>query len=373
MLTVHGCADIFLNLLFCHEHGGDLGDCEEMSVSNKVAVALSGGVDSSLTAALLLEQGNRVKGLTMKMGWGEDAAAQDAGKVARQLGIAHRVIEVKEEFTQKVLKPVVEAYGQGRTPNPCASCNPRVKFPMLWRAAQEDGCDRLATGHYARLLDHDGRRVLAEGLAVGKSQAYFLARLEPRMLDHLVFPLGELDKPQVRKMARERGLAAAKRPDSQEVCFLPAGGWDELARAFGAVRPGLLEDEAGRELARHEGLHRFTIGQRRGLGVALGHKAYVVGLDGERAAVTVGVQESLYSRGLWAVRPFWHLDPDKCPGLMVKIRYAHPGVNCKVERVEERIKVEFAEPQKAVAPGQLAVFYSNTMVVGSAWIAEPLK
>ena len=199
-------------------------------MSSKIAVALSGGVDSSLTAALLLEQGYRVTGLTMELGWGNGGAAEAAAKVADYLGIEHRVIQVKPRFTDEVLKPVVKAYAQGRTPNPCASCNPLVKFPSLWRAAQENDCDHLATGHYVRLLDQAGQKFLAEGLAGKKSQAYFLARLGSRMLEHLVFTLGGLDKTQVRRMAEERGLPSAHRPDSQEVCFLPAAAgmiWPE--------------------------------------------------------------------------------------------------------------------------------------------------
>ncbi|MCA1990214.1 MAG: hypothetical protein LDL07_13900, partial [Desulfarculus sp.] len=265
------------------------------------------------------------------------------------------------------------AYATGRTPNPCAWCNARVKLPLLWAAAAADGCQALATGHYARLEPgRDGVR-LAEGLDPRKSQAYFLARVEPALLERLRFPLGGLTKAQVREMAQAAGLFAAQRPESQDGCFLPPGGWDELMARHGALRPGPIEDGQGRLLGRHRGLHGFTIGQRRGLGVALGYPAYVLALDGPRAAVKVGPPEGLISFGLVGGGWLWHQPPEQCPDLSVRVRYAHRGVGCRVQRTRETYEVHFNAPQRAVAPGQLAVLFSRGVVVGSAWIERALE
>ncbi len=334
----------------------------------KLAVALSGGVDSAVAAWLLCQQGHEVLGLSLSLGQGRDEAPAAGAEVARQLGVPHRVVAAGDEFGQEVVLPSLQAYAQGITPNPCARCNARVKFPLLWRAARELGCQGLATGHYARIVaDARGRR-LAEAGDQAKSQAYFLARLAPELLGHLLFPLGSLGKPQVRQLAGQAGLAAAQRPDSQDACFLPPGGWDELMAAHGLLRPGPLEDQDGQVLASHEGIHRFTIGQRRGLGVALGRPAYVLALDGERAAVRVGPPEGLYSSGLWGRSPRWFAPPEQGASLRVRVRYAHRGVDCQVQKEGERLLVKFQEPQRAVAPGQLAVFSHHEHILGSAWI-----
>lgn len=334
----------------------------------KLAVALSGGVDSAVAAWLLRQEGHEVLGLSLALSQGHDEAPNAGALVARQLGLPHRVVPAKRQFQEQVVLPSLRAYAQGTTPNPCARCNARVKFPLLWAAARELDCQGLATGHYARLLaDGQGWR-LAEAQDQAKSQAYFLARLEPGLLGWLRFPLGEYRKPQVREMAEQAGLTAAQCPESQDACFLPPGGWDELIAAHGLVRPGPLEDQHGKLLANHGGLHRFTIGQRRGLGVALGYQAYVVALDGERAAVRVGPQDRLFSRGLEGRSPRWFAPPEDGANLLVRVRYAHRGVDCHVRQEGERLLVSFREPQRAVAPGQLAVFCQHDYVLGSAWI-----
>lgn len=343
-----------------------------MSGLARIAAALSGGVDSAVAAWLLVHQGHEVVGLSLSLGQGPDEAPQAGATVARQLGLEHHLVPARREFQEQVVRPSLEAYAFGTTPNPCARCNARVKFPLLWRAARELGCQALATGHYARLVEDSAGRRLAEASQRGKSQAYFLARLDPEMLGRLIFPLGELNKPQVRAMARQAGLAAAQRPESQDACFLPPGGWDELMAAHGLVRPGTVEDQAGRVLATHPGLHRFTIGQRRGLGVALGRPAYVLALDGPRAAVRVGPAEGLSSSGLWGAWPRWSVPPGQAPGLRVRVRYAHQGVGCRISEQGQRLRVDFEEPQRAVAPGQLAVFFHRDQLWGSAWITEAI-
>ncbi|MBI4798201.1 MAG: tRNA 2-thiouridine(34) synthase MnmA [Desulfarculus sp.] len=338
----------------------------------RIAAALSGGVDSALAAWLLARQGYEVVGLSLSLGQGRDEAPAAGGAVARQLGLEHQVVPAQREFADQVVRPSLEAYARGTTPNPCARCNARVKFPLLWQAAQDLGCEALATGHYARLVEDAAGRRLAEASHQGKSQAYFLARLAQEMLGRLMFPLGEMSKPQVRDMARQAGLEVAQRPESQDACFLPPGGWDELMAAHGLVRPGTVEDQAGRVLATHGGLHRFTIGQRRGLGVALGQPAYVLALDGPRAAVLVGPAPGLYCQGLWGAAPRWFAPPPTGGGLTVRVRYAHQGVGCRVSEEGERLRVDFLEPQRAVAPGQLAVFFHRGELWGSAWITEAI-
>jgi tRNA-specific 2-thiouridylase len=369
---------------------------------SKVAVALSGGVDSSLTALMLMEQGHQVVGLSLRLGQGPDAAWQAGARVARELGIDHKIIDAAARFDSQVLQWAIEAFASGRTPNPCARCNARVKIPLLWHAAQEAGCDRLATGHYARLTPKPGGMALEQGVDRGKSQAYFLARLRPEQLNGLVFPLGHMTKGQVREAAAKAGLSAAQRPDSQDACFLPAGGWDEIMAKAGAVKPGSLVDEQGRVLATHGGLHRYTIGQRRGLGVALGTPHYVLALDGQSAQVMVGPAQSLKAHAMKGAGAIWHEDPEALTGLRVRLRYTHPGAGCRViapgglqspgadEKAGisrkrrtgsldhglwggDEVLVEFDEPQQAVAPGQLAVFFTEDRVAGSAWITESIK
>jgi tRNA-specific 2-thiouridylase len=333
---------------------------------------MSGGVDSAVAAWLLREAGHQVLGLSLRLGQDEDQAALAGARSARELGIGHQVVEASRVFGEKVVAASARAYAQGLTPNPCAICNAAVKLPILWRAAQAAGCAGLATGHYARLRPGQEGPLLAEAADRAKSQAYFLARVEPELLAALVFPLAELTKPRVKELAAAHGLSAAERPESQDNCFLPPGGWDELVAVHAQIRGGPLEDEGGRVLGQHGGLHRFTVGQRRGLGVALGRPMYVLALDEGRAAVKLGPESSLWSRGLRGGEARWRRAPRDCSGLRVRVRYAHGAAPCRVETMGEDVTVYFHEPQRAVAPGQLAVFFDEDAVVGSAWIREAL-
>ena len=335
----------------------------------RVGMALSGGVDSTVAAYLLQEAGHQIIGLTLRIGAGAQAPLGEAPESARALGIEHHVVDAAEAFENLVLGPAARAYSKGLTPNPCAVCNAGVKFPLLWEAARNLGCEVLATGHYARVLRFAGGPALAQGEDRHKSQAYFLARLRPEMLERLLLPLGGLHKDQVREIARKAGLPAAGRAESQDGCFLPPGGWDEIIGSRGLVRPGPIEDLGGNRLGFHQGLHRYTVGQRRGLGIALGHPAYVVELDGQRATVKVGPREMLTTAGLRARRPLWRFKPEPDEVLECRVRYSARAAACRISGGEE-IKVDFLLPQGAVAPGQLAVFYKDGVVAGSAWISK---
>ncbi|MBU4275299.1 MAG: tRNA 2-thiouridine(34) synthase MnmA [Proteobacteria bacterium] len=339
----------------------------------KLAVAMSGGVDSSLAALVLKQAGHQIVGLSLRLGAGPDQAWRAGAAAAAQLGLEHRVVEAAGPFEERVLRPVAKAYAGGLTPNPCALCNAKVKLPLLWEAAREMGCEALATGHYARLERSEDGPCLAEAEDRSKSQAYFLAQVAPELLKRLSFPLGEMEKGRVRELAAQEGLVAAQRPESQDCCFLPPGGWDEFMEQRGAIRPGVLEDAQGRELGRHQGLHRFTVGQRRGLGLAMGQPVYVTGLDGGRAAVRVGARPELTTLGLEAVRPLWYRPPRDDEEVTVRFRYSHPGVKCRVEPNGRGLRALFAQEQGAVAPGQLAVFYRARTIVGSAWIDKAIQ
>ncbi|MCB2190860.1 MAG: tRNA 2-thiouridine(34) synthase MnmA [Deltaproteobacteria bacterium] len=339
----------------------------------KLAVAMSGGVDSSLAALVLKQEGHQVVGLSLRLGAGPDGAWSAGAAAAAQLGLEHQIVEAGGPFEQRVLGPVAQAYAGGFTPNPCAMCNARVKLPLLWEAARGMGCEALATGHYARLVQNAHGWQLAEAEDRSKSQAYFLARVEPALLPRLRFPLGEMEKGQVRRLAAQEGLVAAHRPESQDCCFLPPGGWDEFMKQREAVRPGVLEDAQGNQLGRHQGLHRFTVGQRRGLGLAMGQPVYVTSLDGGRAAVRVGPKPELATSGLEAKQPLWYLPPQGDEEFLVRFRYSHPGVKCRVEPKGQGLRALFAQEQGAVAPGQLAVFYRDRRIAGSAWIDKAIQ
>lgn len=339
----------------------------------RVAVALSGGVDSAVAALLLHRAGHEVLGLSLRLGRGPDRAPEAGARVAGQLGIGHQVIEAAEAFTAQVAGPSARAYAEGRTPNPCALCNAGVKLPLLWEMAHRQGCQALATGHYCGLRTADGGSRLVEAGHRAKSQAYFLARVPRELLGKLIFPLASLDKDQVRRLARQAGLEAAEGPESQDACFLGPGGWDELVESLARPRPGVFEDAEGRRLGSHQGVHRFTIGQRRGLGLALGGPVYVTAIDGPRAAVVVGPEEELMARGLWGRDPLWYGEPPADGRYTVRVRYRHRGAACGVTMVGDLVKVEFDQPVRAVTPGQLAVFARDDEIFGSAWIHRAMR
>jgi len=347
----------------------------------RIAVGLSGGVDSSVAAARLREAGAEVVGITLRLRPdgpflpGRGATDVEAARAAAErLGIPHHVVDARDEFDRCVLRPAWEEYERGRTPNPCLHCNRRLKFDVLWRAAAAHGAEALATGHYARLERSAGGRIaLRRGRDRRKDQSYFLAGLSDEQLARAVLPLGELTKDEVRARARELGLPNAERPGSRDACFGTLGGSfaEALRVRFGGVaRPGRLLDAAGNELGRHAGLHRLTVGQRQGLGLARGARAYVLALDAATGDVTVGTWNELLCDGVDATLVRWHERPTTWPARFeAQTRYRQPVVAAEATEADGgRLAVRFAERVAGVAPGQAIVFYEGDRVAGCAWI-----
>jgi tRNA-specific 2-thiouridylase len=345
----------------------------------KVLVGLSGGVDSAVAAVRLLREGYEVVGAYLRLwdpGAEEDPAVR-ARDIAASLGIPLIVEDLRKRFREKVFLPSLEASIRGLTPNPCVVCNRSVKLEGLLEAAAEAGAERVATGHYARVVrESGGPPRLLRGTDRRKDQSYFLHRLAPGQLARLLLPLGDLGKEQVRELASTAGLTAADRPESQDLCFVPPGRtFGDVVEALlpGRVRPGPVIGPDGREVGRHGGIHRFTVGQRRGLGVALGAPAYVVALDPGRAAVTLGPPEAAHRRRILVEEPSWLRGrpppfPLRCT---VRVRARHGGAACTVKPAEgERLIVTFDEPVLAPAPGQAAAFHLGDEVLGGGWISR---
>jgi len=350
----------------------------------KVVVALSGGVDSAIAAHLLLGEGWEVVGVTFLLwnpsGTGEPPFVADARELCLRLGIEHHAVPLHERFRSEVVNPFLETYMRGETPNPCVLCNPRVKFDTLLRLADEMHADAIATGHYARVAGADaaGRHLLMAGKARGKEQSYFLYGLRQEHLALARFPLGDWNKPAVRALARRHGLPVHDKRDSQEICFIPDNDYPAfLAREVpDGIRPGPIADTAGRVVGRHEGIHRFTIGQRKGLGIASGEPRYVVRLEPETATVVIGRHADTLRRRFIVRDVNWiAADPSEGPqAATVRIRSTHRGAQAHVEPIGDgsSARVEFVEPQSAITPGQAAVFYRDEIVLGGGIIDRVL-
>ncbi|MFW5841330.1 MAG: tRNA 2-thiouridine(34) synthase MnmA [Planctomycetota bacterium] len=353
------------------------------SERKSVLVAMSGGVDSSVAAALLQRQGWDVTGVFMCLGLGgadpattgccspEDAA--DARRVANTLGIDMHVLNLSEQFVP-IIDTFVDEYRSGRTPNPCILCNARVKFGRLVDLASLLGIDRVATGHYARIETIDSQAALLRGADFHKDQSYALFAVSRDVLGRMVLPIGrESDKQAVRAIARQLGLDIHDKPDSQEICFAPDDDYIELLRqrAPEALQPGEIVDTEGNVLGHHDGYARFTIGQRRGLGVAAGVPMYVVDIDPRTARVTIAPRAESMGRHLVASGCNWLTDvPDRFEAT-VQVRYNHRGVPGRVERTgDDSFRVELSEPVHAITPGQAAVLYDGPRLLGGGWIRQ---
>ncbi len=354
---------------------------------SRVLVAMSGGVDSSVAAALLVEEGHEVVGVTMKTFCyseepghaktccGLDGIA-DARRVAVALGIPHYVFDVEEEFSRDVIDDFVTEYAQGRTPNPCVRCNANTKFRDLLKRGRLLGCDAIASGHYARMRHASGRSELLRGLDRDKDQAYFLWGLPRDMLPMLRFPLGSLTKPQVRDRARALSLATAEKPESQEICFVPTGDYRDLLRkelgpVHPALEPGSIVDRDGNVLGEHPGYAGFTVGQRKGLGGGFAEPLFVLEIRPETREVVVGRREELYSDAVDVGEVHWLTDPPR-PGdrVRVQLRYRAPDVPARIVRTDGSLALELLEPQRAVTPGQSAVVFEGERVLGGGRIVR---
>jgi tRNA-specific 2-thiouridylase len=354
----------------------------------KIVVAMSGGVDSSVAACLLHEVGHDVVGLFMRVGTSlptnlprhkqgccSASDAADARRVAQSLGIPFYVLDFQEEFEQ-LQGYFAGEYARGRTPNPCVVCNSRFKFGRLLEYADVLGAECVATGHYARIEAREGRPALLRGRDPAKDQSYVLFDLPAGTLGRVRLPVGELTKAEVRDHARRFGLSLADKPDSQEICFVPDGDYQRVVRQRRpeAFRPGPLVSEAGQRLGTHGGIAGFTIGQRRGLGVAVGEPRYVTHIDPESATVAIGPRQSLLAGGLVAERCNWLVPPQNEPmPVAIKIRHRHQPAAGQMRCLSDgTIESHFDEPQSAVTPGQAAVFYAEDRVLAGGWIRQAI-
>ena len=355
----------------------------------RVAIAMSGGVDSSAAAAILRQEGHVVVGLTLQLwDYGDINSARglgrccspadiaDARAVAAQLDFPHYVFDHTAAFRAEIGEPFLDAYAAGETPSPCSRCNRRVKFGLLRRLARSLGADSLATGHYARLGERAGRPLLRKGVDADKDQSYFLFDVPAEQLRHVRFPIGHLSKDEVRDEARRLHLHVADKPESYELCFIPDGdknAFIERHRPQSSERPIALRHADGHPLGQTNGLHRFTIGQRRGLGIAASDRLYVLDIDAHAASVTVGPRQGLESSTLLAERCNWlAIDaPDSPLRVSARIRHRHREAEAVVTPMRGgRYQVAFREPQHAVAPGQGVAFYDGDVLLGGGWITR---
>ena len=348
----------------------------------KALIAMSGGVDSSVAALLTRQRGFDCVGCTMQLYDGPDESTccslddvEDARAVARRLGMPFYAFNCKDDFRRNVMEPFAESYRRGLTPNPCIECNRALKFGKLLRRAEELGCGTLVTGHYARIEYDDKGYHLKKAADPDKDQTYVLYMLTQEQLSRLSFPLGELTKAQVRRLAEENGFVNADKPDSQDICFVPDGDYAAAIRRISGrdLTPGNFVDRNGRVLGPHKGLECYTVGQRRGLGIALGEPAYVLAVRPEDGSVVLGPDEALFSRQVPVPSFHWisgHA-PEGPVRARAKIRYRHRERECTVTpRPDGGTLIEFDEPQRAVTPGQSAVVYGGDEVLGGGVIGR---
>ncbi|HKP47214.1 MAG TPA: tRNA 2-thiouridine(34) synthase MnmA [Pyrinomonadaceae bacterium] len=368
----------------------------------KIAVAMSGGVDSSAAAALLKDQGHELVGFTMQLwdqrrGINTDANGEplpsrccslddvyDARRVAEELGIPFYVLNLEKDFEREVVQPFVSSYLNGETPIPCVACNSRLKFASLDRLAASLGCDKVATGHYAR-VEYDAasnRYRLFRGRNRQKDQSYFLWELTQDQLSRAMFPLGEMSKADVRDIAREHGMAVAEKAESQEICFVPDGNYAGFIDRYLAATEaedrlpgdGEIVNSSGNVIGKHSGIHRYTVGQRRGIGISNAKPLYVISVDAEKNRVVVGRDDELGGASFVAAGVNWIAfdTPAEEVRADVRVRYRHAPTPATIKALENnRALVSFDTPQRAITPGQATVFYREEEVVGGGWIVRP--
>ncbi len=350
--------------------------------TTRVVVAMSGGVDSSVAAYLLAQRGYDVLGVTMRL-WSDDNPdtaghrgccslddIEDARRAAAAIGIPHYVLDVRRAFRAHVMDYFISEYRKGRTPHPCIACNDRIKFDFLLRRAEALGAAFVATGHYARIAYVNGAYRLLRGIDASKDQSYVLFGLAQEQLRRVLFPVGEYGKAEIRRMAAEAGLHLADKADSQEICFIPQGDYREFLRKEVVPQPGELVDTKGRVLGEHPGIEFFTIGQRRGLGVATGERLFVTRIDPESRRVVLGGEDDLLAKsvGIGAVR-YASINPPREPvRVHAKVRYSTPPLPGTLEPDEDSAVFRFDAPQRAITPGQAAVFYDGDEVIGGGYI-----
>lgn len=345
---------------------------------------MSGGVDSSVAAALLKEQGYEVAGMTMcfkipapmtgKPSCCGTQGIEDARRMSLSLGIRHHVVELEEVFERKVIRDFCDEYAKGRTPNPCIRCNAFVKFDALLKKALQLGADCLATGHYARIGGRAGGLHLRKALDAHKDQSYFLYCLSQAQLRRVLFPIGAYQKSQVRLMAQRFGLDVATKSDSQEICFLPGNDYRDFLSRRLCLKPGAIVDCKGRVLGEHKGVALYTVGQRQGLGIAWKCPLYITRIDAATNTITAGPLSEAMKREFIIARPhFVSGRPKKKIVLKVKIRYNHKESPAQIDPLHSRVRVVFKRPQFAITPGQSAVFYHRDAVVGGGVIDEVIE
>lgn len=339
----------------------------------KVLLGMSGGVDSSAAAAILMRRGYEVIGATLIMHDIHENAAAAASAVAAALGIRHITVDIREEFREHVLRPFVSEYELGRTPNPCVLCNRYIKFPALAKAADSLGCGSIATGHYAAIGIHEGHFIITAATDAAKDQSYFLYMLGEDILSRLILPLSGMTKSEVRSMARELDIPSASSPDSQDICFISGMSCaDFVAEHSEAPRKeGELVDTSGRILGRHRGITAYTIGQRRGLGVAASHPLYVGSIDPISGSITLCREHELYKTRVYIDKCRYYSGklPDEPFEADVCLRYTKKSGRAVVRALaDERAVIEFASPQRAPAPGQSAVFFDGDLLLGGGII-----
>jgi tRNA-specific 2-thiouridylase len=333
----------------------------------KVAVAMSGGIDSSVAARILKEEGNEVVGVTMEICGELQVAESVAARVAGEIGISHHVVDAREKFEEYVVNYFIEEYLHGRTPNPCVVCNEKMKFGVLLERALELGAERLATGHYARVDRDHGSVRLRRGTDREKDQSYFLSTLSRESLERAMFPLGEYTKAEV--IARSTGLSV-RAGESQDVCFVPKGNYPEFIRQRHISEEGMITDKEGNAIGCHKGIANYTIGQRTGIGIPRSSPFYVIDIDSQRNTIVVGDEEDLFRKS-FTVRHLSWATMDSLEGELeceVQVRYRSQPMRAVLSPADDTIRVEFRTAQKSVTPGQLAVFYEGDTVLGAGWI-----